>query len=145
MAETQEDDGRARQRANMKNLTPLQSIHKHCMWCCLDQEHEVRMCPAQKCPSWPFRLGRLPEQGNRSALKTIRARCLDCVCWSVKDVAECKTDCALNVYRFGKRINVSEAYRERARERARLNPLFKKTTSDKPISEPKSVGNVIEH
>jgi hypothetical protein len=129
---------------NMKSLTPLQNIRTHCMWCCLDQVLEVRMCPAQKCPSWPFRLGRLPAQGSRSALKAIRARCLDCVGWSVKDVAECKNDCALNVYRFGKRVNVSEAYREQARTRARVNPLFKKTTTGKPISETKSMGNVIE-
>lgn len=80
----------------------------------------------KSCPVWPFRLGKLPEQAPRSALKAIRGRCLDCVGESVKDVKECKTDCALNPYRFGKRINVSEAYREQARARLKNKPLSKK-------------------
>jgi hypothetical protein len=59
---------------------------------------------------------------------------------SVKDVKECKIDCALNPYRMGKRINLSEAYREQARARLKNKPLSKKTTSDKPIQESNAVG-----
>jgi len=125
----------------MKNLTPLQAIRSHCRWCCLEQSYEIRMCQSMNsCPVWLFRLGRLPEHGSRSALKAIRGRCLDCVGGSVKDVKECKTECALSPYRFGKRVNVSEAYRGQARAWAKLNPAFQKRRTDKPIQESNAVG-----
>ena len=92
------------------------------------------MCQSMdSCPVWPFRIGRLPEHGSRSAFKAIRGRCLDCVGANVKDVKECKTYCTLNPYRFGKRVNVSEAYREQARTRAKLNPVFQKTRTEKAV------------
>lgn len=118
----------------MKNLTPMKAIRKHCIWCCVDQAHEVRMCQSQRtCPLWQYRLGRMPKIENPSPLRAIRARCIDCVGGSVKDVSECHTECALNPYRFGKRVNVSEGCREQARIRAKLNPLFQKRTTERPI------------
>ena len=123
------------------NPHPLQAIRSHFRWCCLEQPHEIRMCQlTNSCSVWPFRLGRLPGQGERSALKGIRGRCLDCLGGSVKDVAECKTECALNPYRFGKLVNTSEASRERARARARQNPSLKKLRTDGPIQESNGEG-----
>jgi hypothetical protein len=128
-------------RNAMKNRTALESIRTHCRWCTLDQAYEIRICQSQEiCPVWPFRLEKLPAQGHRSALKAIRARCLACVGRSCKEVSECKTECALNQYRFGKRINVSEAYREVARNRAKLNPLFQKGTTERPIQTSRAEG-----
>ena len=38
-----------------------------------------------------------------SPLKAIRAKCLDCSCWQVKEVRLCPvTKCALYPFRFGK-------------------------------------------
>lgn len=34
---------------------PLPAIRKHCVWCCGDNDQEVRLCPDSTCPLWPFR------------------------------------------------------------------------------------------
>jgi hypothetical protein len=70
----------------------------------------------------------------------MRGRCLDCVCGSVKDAAECKSDWTLSPYRFAKRINMSEVYREQARARAKNSPPFKTTSPDEPVQTSKEVG-----
>lgn len=38
-------------------LSLRDAIQVKCMDCCCDQFVEVRECPAQCCPLWPFRLG----------------------------------------------------------------------------------------
>lgn len=44
-------------------------------------------------------------------LKAIRAKCLDCCCWSPKEVRECTVlDCALFPYRLGRRPDPSETF-----------------------------------
>jgi hypothetical protein len=46
-------------------------------------------------------------------LKAIRAKCLDCCCDSIKEVAECwSKDCTLHPYRFGKRPDPSKYERK---------------------------------
>ena len=92
----------------MKTYTPLQSIRRYCLWCCLDQSNEVRLCPDEKCVFWPFRLGK-GRKGTRY-LKTIRLKCLECS-GSSELVRNCEfsedqaTDggCYLFPYRYGKR------------------------------------------
>lgn len=44
--------------ANLQN--PVKAIRAKCLDCCVQQINEVRDCPAQDCPLWPFRLGKNP-------------------------------------------------------------------------------------
>ena len=98
------------------STTPMKAIRQYCLWCCLDQYQEVTLCPAVKCPLHAYRSGHRPGKGS-SPLKAIRARCLDCVGGSHKEVEQCKTECALNVFRFGHSPNITEATKERQRLR----------------------------
>jgi len=41
-------------------MSPLKAIRLHCLDCCVGSAHEVSLCAAYKCPSWPFRLGHNP-------------------------------------------------------------------------------------
>ena len=44
--------------------TPLKSIRAKCLDCCCDQAQEVRLCPSQTCPLWPFRMGKNPNRAG---------------------------------------------------------------------------------
>jgi len=69
-------------------LSPMAVIRAKCLDCCGGSPHEVRLCVAATCPSWPFRLGKNPwraapseeqleamrERGRRLADKTAAAR-----------------------------------------------------------------------
>lgn len=60
-------------------------------------------------------------------LRAIRAKCIDCMCGSSFEVAQCPSDlCPLYDFRFGKNPNVklSEEERERRRQLARENLFF---------------------
>lgn len=48
----------------MKNLTPLKAIRKKCLDCCAFQPKEVTLCTAEKCPLYPYRMGKRPKEGN---------------------------------------------------------------------------------
>jgi hypothetical protein len=122
-------------------MTPLQAVRQKCLWCCNGSPHEVALCPAKACPSWPFRFGRKPsaeiiaDQGNtllhplelhmtatdfhkdrHSALKAIKRKCLDCSGSSKSEVRNCAlTDCALHPFRHGKNPNRTYSPDERAR------------------------------
>lgn len=39
----------------------LKKIRAYCLWCCLDQRNEVKLCPSVSCPLWEFRFGRRPR------------------------------------------------------------------------------------
>ena len=90
-------------------LTPLKAIRLKCLDCCLDQAHEVRLCPTRECPVDPYRFGRRPRARTgylMSTLKAIRARCLDCSGGSTKDARDCTfTGCSLRPYRMGRNPN----------------------------------------
>lgn len=56
---TGKQDAKARHKA----------IRDYCLWCCNDQLQEVRLCPAQNCPLWPYRFSKVqrpepPEGGG---------------------------------------------------------------------------------
>ncbi len=38
----------------------LKVIRKKCLDCCAYHHAEVRQCPIQTCPLWPFRMGKNP-------------------------------------------------------------------------------------
>ena len=58
-------DPRAMDRAEFEAMghepmSPMQAIRARCLDCCAGSPHEVRLCPATSCPSWPFRTGKNP-------------------------------------------------------------------------------------
>ena len=40
----------------------LKVIHEKCMDCTFGQIKEVRLCPAEHCPLWQFRMGKDPDK-----------------------------------------------------------------------------------
>ena len=49
--------------ANLQN--PVKAIRAKCLDCCCDQAEEVKMCPSENCPLYPFRLGKNPYRMKR--------------------------------------------------------------------------------
>lgn len=49
--------------ADLKN--PVKAIRAKCLDCCCDQAEEVKLCPVEKCPIWPFRFGKNPYRTKR--------------------------------------------------------------------------------
>ena len=50
----------------MPNPTsPLKAIRAKCLDCCCDQPSEVKLCPSEQCPLYPFRLGKNPFRVKR--------------------------------------------------------------------------------
>lgn len=85
----------------MKRLSPMKSIRKYCLDCCVGSSKEVRFCVIPACPLFPFRFGKRVKR--ISPLKMIRKNCLDCGEGTPFDVKNCEiTDCYLYQYRFGK-------------------------------------------
>ena len=41
--------------------TPLQAIRAKCLDCCCGQSNEVKECPSESCPLYPFRTGKKPK------------------------------------------------------------------------------------
>lgn len=127
--------------------TPLQSIRKFCLWCCLNSAKEVKLCNSYegfpKCVLWPLRFAKGVK--GISPLKTIRAKCLDCSNDSYKEVTNCKnTDCSLFSYRTGHNPKLKG---KRGRKKEDLiaigfrNKLsLKKNTEHKPVFELKRKG-----
>ena len=69
----------------MNGLTPGKAIRAYCLSCCLDNAAEVRQCPSERCPLWPWRFGQRPETrglarrpDGRTARRAIHAKCRDC-------------------------------------------------------------------
>ena len=48
----------------MKILTPIKAIRAKCLDCCAGQYNEVKLCPAEKCPLYPYRFGHRPKESN---------------------------------------------------------------------------------
>ena len=42
-------------------MTPIKAIRAKCVDCCCGQLLEVRLCPVQSCPLWPYRMGKRPK------------------------------------------------------------------------------------
>lgn len=45
-------------------MTPIKAIRAKCLDCCCGQAKEVRLCPIEKCPLYPYRFGKRPQVGN---------------------------------------------------------------------------------
>ena len=45
-------------------LTPVKAIRAKCLDFCSDQPSEVRLCPSEDCPLWPYRMGHNPARSG---------------------------------------------------------------------------------
>jgi hypothetical protein len=45
-----------------KRISPLKAIRLKCLDCCCGSAHEVKLCTAEKCPLYLFRLGKNPNR-----------------------------------------------------------------------------------
>ena len=45
----------------MENNTPMRAIRLKCLDCCCGASAEVRRCPLDNCPLYPYRLGHRPK------------------------------------------------------------------------------------
>lgn len=43
-------------------LSPLKAIRAKCLDCAADQPQEVRLCPCEACPLFPYRMGHNPNR-----------------------------------------------------------------------------------
>ena len=41
-------------------MTPMKAIRANCLDCCGSSPKEVRLCPREKCPLYPYRFGHRP-------------------------------------------------------------------------------------
>lgn len=49
----------------------LQTIRQNCIECCGGSPKEVSLCPIQRCPMHPFRMGRDPNPARRKAAENL--------------------------------------------------------------------------
>lgn len=47
-------------------MTPIKAIRLKCLDCCFGQINEVRLCPAEDCSLWPYRMGHNPKLQGRN-------------------------------------------------------------------------------
>lgn len=45
--------------------SPLKAIRAKCLDCCCGQVSEIKVCPAVKCPLFPYRFGKNPFRVKR--------------------------------------------------------------------------------
>lgn len=45
-----------------KKITPVKAIRAKCIYCSCGEKKEVRLCPIEWCPLWPYRMGRRPPK-----------------------------------------------------------------------------------
>ena len=66
-----------------KATNPVKAIRAYCLECCLEQPSEVKLCAADECPLWEFRMGKNPYrkprsdaqiEASRNALAKLRAK-----------------------------------------------------------------------
>lgn len=48
----------------MEHITRSKAIRLKCLDCCGGQSAEVRKCPAEHCPLWPYRMGKKIKEEN---------------------------------------------------------------------------------
>lgn len=44
---------------------PVKAIREKCLDCCMNQVEEVKQCPIEDCPLFPFRFGKNPFRSKR--------------------------------------------------------------------------------
>ena len=65
----------------MKPVGRAKAIRLKCLDCCCGNNAEVRRCPVEKCPLFPYRMGRTPKgikgQGADEETEETLANCED--------------------------------------------------------------------
>ena len=56
-----------------KRLTPIKAIRAKCLDCCCGNQNEVKLCPINDCPLYPYRLGKNPYIKLSEEQKAARA------------------------------------------------------------------------
>jgi hypothetical protein len=51
-------------------LSPLKSIRQKCLECTCSQPAEVRLCPCEDCPLYPYRMGHNPNRKGVGGFKS---------------------------------------------------------------------------
>lgn len=46
----------------MGSMTPMKAIRAKCIDCCCGEKKEIRLCPIEWCPLWPYRMGKRPAK-----------------------------------------------------------------------------------
>jgi hypothetical protein len=54
-----------------ETLTPIKAIRAKCLDCCCGMANEVKLCTADKCPLYPYRMEHNP---NRAGIKLTDAQ-----------------------------------------------------------------------
>lgn len=57
----------------MDAVTPMKAIRLKCLNCCAGSSNEVKLCTAQSCPLYAFRLGKNPYRQKREYTDEQRA------------------------------------------------------------------------
>lgn len=132
-------------------ITPLQSIRRKCLWCCAGSHTEVRLCPAEGCPLWEYRLGKRPAQSHRTPVQAIKAKCRDCCGETWADVQKCPGQkladgaCPLFGFREGSNPNISAETRARQRAALERRRLVEKRQSSPLVATSETEGRVFVH
>jgi hypothetical protein len=57
-----------------QQMSAFDAVRRKCLDCCADSSHEVRLCVAITCPSWPFRMGKSPWRAKPSEERLVAMR-----------------------------------------------------------------------
>ena len=57
--------------------TPMKAIRAKCLDCSCNQRDEIKYCPVDKCPLYPFRLGKNPYLKKREYTEEQKAQMLE--------------------------------------------------------------------
>lgn len=60
-----------------KRISPLKAIRLKCLDCSCGSSNEVKLCPVEKCPLYPFREGHNPNIPKREYTEEQRAAVRD--------------------------------------------------------------------
>lgn len=59
-----------------KKTNPVKAIRAYCLNCCLESANEVKLCQAQDCALWAFRMGKNPYRAKPSEKQIEAARAM---------------------------------------------------------------------
>ena len=66
-----------------KPTTPIRAIRAKCLDCMCGSAQEVRLCPCQDCPLYPYRMGHNPNRkGMGGNIKALSAKKSNSACES---------------------------------------------------------------
>lgn len=57
-----------------KQTNPTKVIREKCLDCCCGSANEVKLCTAERCPLWPWRMGKNPYRKPPSEAQREAAR-----------------------------------------------------------------------